>query len=288
MEATCNRPTTRPDLSTAMTRANNVDWNFTTADYMLNREPDFFVYLFNIAKQEYKVSRLPIIKEMIIPARKEGEKYARVTKIPSPMKLPKGNVDSNDIDIVVLDGRRMAMDIINPDNLSLDQDAVITQSFAIGNNLGKLGVFWSTNEEPTQAELDAATKRLEAHYRFILTEARSVETSNPQALSAMLTPAHHAAADYFSEQLNWHKKEIRLESCERCGQPTKIGVPFHPLDGGGFCIDGVEGWKKAVAAGVKSKAQAYEATDDEVFAPKAPKAPQQPKVTPSTNPLPRE
>ena len=40
------------------------------------------------------------------------------------------------------------------------------------------------------------------------------------------------------------------------------------LEGGGFCIDGVEGWKKAVAAGVKSRAQAYDATDDEFFAPR--------------------
>src|ERR1035438_10021346 len=108
MEPTCSSPTTRGDLSAAMTRANNIDWNFSTADYMLSRPADFFVYLFNIAKQEYKVSRLPLIKEMILPARKEGEKYALITKLPSPFKFPKGNVDSNDIDIVVLDGRRMA------------------------------------------------------------------------------------------------------------------------------------------------------------------------------------
>jgi hypothetical protein len=265
MDATCSSPTTRGDLSAAMTRANNIDWNFSTADYMLSRPADFFVYLFNIAKQEYKISRLPIIKEMIIPARKEGEKYARVTKLPSPMKLPKGNVDSNDIDVVVMDGRRMAMDIINPDNFSLDQDAVITGSFSVGNNLGKLGVFWSLNEEPTEAELAAATKRLEAHYRSVLTEARAVETSNPQALPAVLTPITHAAADYFRETFNWHKREVHLESCPRCGQPAKIDAPFHPLEGGGLCIGN---WKAAIAAGVRSRAQAYEATDDEQFAPK--------------------
>lgn len=265
MEATCSTPTTRGDLSAAMTRANNIDWNFSTADYMLSREPDFYVHLFNIAKQEYKVSRLPIIKEMTIPARKEGEKYARVCRLPSPMKLPKGNVDSNDIDIVVIDGRRMAMDIVHPDNLTLDQDAVITGSFSVGQNLGKLGVFWSLNEEPTEAELAAATKRLEAHYRSLLTEARSVETSNPQALPAVLTPATHAAADYFRETFSWHKKEIRLENCPRCGTPANVGAPFHALEGGGLCVGN---WKAAVASGVRSRAQAYEATDDEQFAPK--------------------
>jgi len=269
MEATVSSPTTRGDLSAAMTRANNVDWYFSTADYMLSRPADFHVYLFNIAKQEYKISRPPLIKEMVIPARKEGDKYAKVTSLPSPFKIPKGNIDSNDIDIVVLDGRRMAMDIINPDNLSLDQDAVITGSFSVGQNLGRLGVFWSTNEVPTEAELAAATRRLEAHYRSLLTDARSVEASNPAALPAVLTPATHAAADYFHETFNWHKKEIHLENCPRCGSQARVGATFHQLDGGGLCIGD---WDAAIKAGVRSRAQAYEATEDEKYAPKVPKA----------------
>lgn len=272
MEPTCSSPTTRGDLSAAMTRANNIDWNFSTADYMLSRPADFFVYLFNIAKQEYKVSRLPLIKEMILPARKEGEKYALITKLPSPFKFPKGNVDSNDIDIVVLDGRRMAMDIINPDNLTLDQDAVITGGYSVGQNLGRLGIFWSVNEVPIEAELAAATKRLESHYRSLLTDARAVETSNPQALPAVLTPAHHAAADYFHETFNWHKKEVHLENCERCGSPARVGAPFHPMDGGGLCVGD---WAAAIKAGVRSRAQAYEATEDEKYAPRAVKVAEQ-------------
>lgn len=270
MEATVSTPTTRPDLSTAMTRANNIDWNFSTADYMLSRPADYFVYLFNIAKQEYKVSRLPLIKEMTIPARQEGKPYALVTKLPSPFKHPKGNVDSNDIDIVISDGRRMAMDIINPDNLTLEQDAVITQSFSVGQNLGKLGVFWSLNEVPTEKELAAATRRLEAHYRALLTEARAVETSNAAALPAVLTPAHHSAADYFHETFNWHKKEVHMENCSRCGSPANVGAPFHPMEGGGLCVGD---WDAAIRAGVRSRAQAYEATEDEKYAPKQPKAP---------------
>jgi len=255
--------------ASSLSKINNIDWNFSTADYMLSRPADFFVYLFNIAKQEYKISRLPVIKEMVIPARKESEKYARVTKLPSPFKMPKGNIDSNEIDITVMDGRRMAMDIVNPDNWTLDQDAVVTGSDSVGQNLGRLGVFWSLSEEPTEKELAAATRRLEAHYRSLLTEARAVETSNPQALPAVLTPAHHAAADYFHETFNWHKKEVHLENCPRCGSPARVGAPFHPMDGGGLCIGD---WDAAIKAGVRSRAQAYEATEDERYAPRQPKA----------------
>ena len=257
-------------VASSLSKINNVDWNFTTADYMMNRAPDFYVYLFNVAKQEYKVSRLPILREMTIPARKEGEKYAVVTKLPSPFKIPKGNVDSNDIDIVVLDGRRFAMDLINPDNLSLDQDAVITGSFSKGNDLGKLGVFWSLSAEPTAQELERAKARLEKHYRSILEEARAVEASNPSKLFEILTPAHHAAADYYHETFNWHKKEVHKENCPRCGAPANVGAPFHALEGGGLCVGD---WDAAIRAGVRSRAQAFEATEDNKYAPRLPKVP---------------
>lgn len=265
MDATCSRPTSRPDLSDGMIRANNVDWNFTTSDYMLNRAPDYYVYIFNIAKQEYKVSRLPLIKELTIPACKEGEQYTLVTRLPSPFKYPKGNVDSNDIDIVVIDARRFAMDIINPDNLGFDQDAVLAQTYAIGNNLGKLGVFWSLNEVPTAAELKAAKTRLDKHYRSLLEQARAVEVSAPAQLPETLTPAHHVAADYFHETFNWHKREIHKENCPRCGAPANVGAPFHALEGGGLCVGD---WDAAIKAGVRSRAQAFEATEDEKYAPK--------------------
>ena len=267
-EATCSSPTTRGDLSAAMTKANNLDWNFSTADYMLSRPADFFVYIFNVAKQEYKISRPPVLKEVIVPARKESEKYAKVCRLPSPIKIPKGNIDSSDIDIIIMDGRRMAMDIINPDNWTLDQDAVVTHSDSVGQNMGRLGVFWSLNEVPTEQELEAATRRLSAHYRNLLTEARTVETSNPQALHAILTPAHYAAADYFHETFNWHKKEVHLENCERCGTPARVGAPFHPMEGGGLCVDD---WDAAIKAGLRSRAQAYEATENEKYAPRQPK-----------------
>jgi hypothetical protein len=147
----------------------------------------------------------------------------------------------------------------------LDQDAHITHSDSVGQNIGRLGVFWSTNEVPTDAELAAATKRLEAHYRSILTDARTVETSNAAALPAVLTPAHHFAADYFHETFNWHKKEVHLENCQRCGSPARVGAPFHPMDGGGLCIGD---WDAAIKAGVRSRAQAYEATENLKYAPR--------------------
>src|ERR1700691_2545377 len=223
-------------LAASLSKANNIDWAFTTADYLLNGAPDFYVYVFNIAKQEYHVSRPPLLKDMTIPARKEGQKYALATRLPSPMLLPKGNVDSNQIDINAIDTRRFAMDLINPDNLTIDQDAVITGAITNqGSNLGKLGVFWFLNIEPSAAELERATVRLEANYRFLLEEIKAIEVSQPAAVSSVLSPTHHAAAEYFHETFTWHSKSIHKESCPRCGMPANVGAPFHALDGGGLC-----------------------------------------------------
>jgi hypothetical protein len=47
------------------------------------------------------------------------------------------------------------------------------------------------------------------------------------------------------------------------------------MDGGGLCVGD---WDAAIKAGVRSRAQAYEATEDDKYAPKVPKAPAAPAV----------
>lgn len=265
MEATLSTPTPRTDLSASMSRANNQDWVFITQNYMLNKEPDSYVYLYNVSTMPHTISRPPMIREVTIPGRKENEKYVLATRLPQPLLLPKGNVDSSEIDFVPTDTRRFAMDIVNPDNWGLDQDAVITQVSSQGNNLGKKGLFWSMNNPPAEKEVAAAYRRMEAHYRHILTEAQTVETSKPAELPNLLSPEHHIAADYYHETYNWHKKPTHKENCERCGTPATVGAPFHMIEGGGFCVGD---WDKAIKVGVRSRAQAYEATGDEKYAPR--------------------
>lgn len=281
MDATCSAPSTRPDLSSSMGKANNVDWQFTTQSYLLNRAPEYFIYLYNVSKQDHTVSRPPVMREMKINGRKDNERVAFVTRLPQPLLTPKGNVDSNEIAIDAMDTRRFVMDIINPDNLGINQDALIEHVTGQGNDLGAKGVFWSLNNPPTEEEIKAAYARLEKRYKYLLDQARTVETSNPKMLSDILSPEHFQAAEYFHTETNWHTKVMHKDNCPRCGTPATVGAPFHPLEGGGVCIDGIKGWEKAVAAGVRSRSQAYEATGEEQFAPRVPKvqAPVAPKPT---------
>jgi hypothetical protein len=170
------------------------------------------------------------------------------------------------------------MDIINPDNLGINQDAVIDKVTGQGNDLGQKGVFWSLNgpgaskygnlEAPTEAEIQGAYKRMEARYKFLLDQARAVETSNPAKLQETLSPEHYTAADYFHVETNWHKKAVHKESCIRCGSPAATGAPFHTMEGGGICVGD---WDAAIKSGVRSRAQAFEATELEKYAPRVKK-----------------
>jgi hypothetical protein len=279
----------RGDISNAMQRANNIDFEFLAAGYMLNRAPDYYVFLYNVSEQSFDVSRPPLIRKFKIEGKSAGFKYKLCARFPQPLLVPKGNVDSNEIDIIPQDTRRFAMDIINPDNLGLDQDAVIKPEdvFAIGNNLGVKGVFWSLNgpgaskygqqEEPTPAEIERATVRLEKFYRTCLEKADAVAASAPGELGLFLGPEHHLACDYFGEDRQWHGKKTRTDFCPNCGERIKAGAKFHKTEEGTLCI---LDWSGAVKAGVRTKAQAYEATEDIQFAPKQPEAPPTPAPAP--------
>jgi hypothetical protein len=289
MEATMSTPNYRGDLSAGMNRANNVDFQLDTMNFLFNREPQYNVYLYNVSESSFEVSRPPLLRKLVIAGRPKdaSKRYNLVTTLPQPLLVPKGNVDSNEIDIIPQDTRRFAMDIINPDNLGLDQDAVLDPKmvFSQGSNLGAKGVFWSLNgpgsskyghkEEPTDDEINRAISRMEKEYKRLLEAARSVEVSNPGSLSQFLGPEHHAAADYFGEEYTWHGKKTRTDFCPNCGDRIKAGAAFHKTDEGGLCIID---WQKAVKAGVRTREQAFDATGDETFAPRTPSAPVAPQA----------
>lgn len=296
MEATHSYVGARDDLSRAQQVANNINFEFVATGYMLNKEPDYFVYLYNMSKvnigneTSFVVSRPPLMREFRIKRCPDRNDYVLATKLPQPLLIPKGNVDSNEIDIVPQDVRRFATDIVNPDNLTIDQGAFIdpTKITGQGNNLGVKGVFWSLNgpgatlggqrksirvagkdipvfEEPTKEELSAARERMEKNYRRQLEEADAVAVSQPADLGKFLTPEHHAACEYYGEDRSWHGKKARTDFCPICGEKMRSGASFHKTEDGVLCINN---WDGAIKAGVKTRAQAFEATEDPKYAPK--------------------
>ena len=291
--------TARPDLSMAQNRAHNIDFNFNANEYLLSRPQDFWVYIFSISERTYDIYRPPVIKQMVLIGKAPKAKYALCARFPHPMNVPDASVDSSELGIKQMDARRFCQDICNPDNIGFDQNSVINAPTSIGNDLNAKGVFWVTEKECTFAEedtkhlypipptrlLEDAKRRMEKYYRSLTEKATTVHSSKPSDLADFLTPEHFAAAEYLEENFGmrfpWHQKMSRLEECALCGEHTKVGVAFHRMEDGGICV---RDWAKAVKAGARTRAQAYEATDDEQFAPKHPKAP----VAPATPSIPTE
>jgi hypothetical protein len=272
-------------LSKSQTTAHNDGFSvFGSQNYAFSRPADYLVYVYNISEQEHVVSRPPLFSEMKLKGRAPSEEYKLVAVFPQPLNLPKGNVDSNEVDFFVQDTRRFVMDMINPDNLGINQDSFIEKSTSGGtNDLGAKGLFWSLNgpstkayknpygEAPTAEEVLAARKRLEKRYRHLLDQAKATEVSNPANLREILSPEHHAAAEYFAESFSWHSKQVRADYCGICGEKIRAGAAFHKTEDGGFCV---VDWERTIKAGARTRAQAYEATGDEKYLPRtAPPAP---------------
>ena len=280
-------------LSAAMTRSHNVDFNFNANDYLLGRKQDYWVYLFSISERSYEIYRPPLIQKMLLVGKAPKAEYALCARFPHPLNVPDASVDSSEIGIKQMDTRRFCMDIVNPDNLGFDQNAVIANPTSIGNNLSAKGVFWAIEAECTFEPADTnhehpipaprliadAKKRMETYYKTLVEKANTVHSASPKDLPDLLTPEHLAAAEYlenaFGSQFAWHQKMTRLEDCPLCGEKTRIGVAFHRTEDGGRCI---RDWAKAVKAGAVTIAEAYDATGDEQFAPRQPQAPSAPKA----------
>lgn len=192
------------------------------------------VWIYNVSKLTHEVDT-PTLGRVRIPGNKTRKRYSMWTSLPNLIRIPCQTYGDNGEILVtnrVMDGKRFAMDLINPDNLGLDQDfkSHLGYSTSIGRNLGVRGVFWSEHNPPKKAEVDAAILRVETFYKDLLERAEIVyqnlrvssisaeayvkefKVSPEQAFTAIknnkarleLTPEHHAAAEWFKIPTPWH------------------------------------------------------------------------------------
>jgi hypothetical protein len=157
------------------------------------------------------------------------------------------------------EGKNVAQDIVHP---FLGNGANADWSF--GQNLDELGVFWTENENPTDAEIDAARTKLENTYRKALADATMLETTGKLEL---VTPLMRLAAQHFGEDRPWNKIYKKMAECIACGGPMKEGIIVHSC---GAVYD----WPKAIALGLRTKEQAEAAGIDLGEKPKAKKTSQ--------------
>src|ERR1022692_2150701 len=176
--------------SKAMSAAANQDMrlviNQEQKSFFDQRKPDYYVYLYSITTETFEINRAPYLPKLMIKGKPKDKEYVCVATFPSPIVMRSPNIDSGEVEFKPASAQRFAMDICNPDNLTLDQNqntsAAGVDSSAGTNNIGKRGIFWSLNNPPMKDEIETATKRMEGHYRNLLEQADTVEASNPAGL----------------------------------------------------------------------------------------------------------
>lgn len=236
-------------MSQAAARSNELALDNTQWDANQYRKPDYFVYIYTVSDRTFIVHQAPLISSLIIAARKPGERYGLVATLPSPFNQIDREGGVGDLITRAHIGERVAMSIVNPNNTTLDQDAVVptAATLGLGVDLGVQGVFWSRNNPPTEDEIARAEKRRENYYRLLLEKARTLEIANPKELEYVINEDYHLAAEYFGEERTWHRKMVRMAECPACGESVKPGVAYHKNSLGLLCVIDAT---RAKAAGV--------------------------------------
>lgn len=192
------------ELSKSFTSAHNFDSFIDVENFNLAAKPTYKVWIYNVSRQGFTVDH-PVLRKVYIPANTTRKKYCLYTSLPNVVQLPQGNIYTDEITAKPMRGERLAMDLINPDNLGLDQGMKISRPTSMGRNLGEQGVFWSLNNPPKKSEVDAAVKRMEAYYKNLLEKAKAlVKAKLSRDFHEMDTPAFHEAAEYFKVTTPWH------------------------------------------------------------------------------------
>lgn len=215
----------------------------------LVRPADYFIYIFNTGAMKHVVDRPPMFLKVNIPACNKGERYRIAFKLPNICHQTWPDPDTGTPRVHSEYGERVAMDMINPNNLGVDQDAEIDPStvFSAGNDLSVFGVFWSRNETPTEEELQKAEARRDKYYRRLITTAREKARLGKHV---DITDIEHMAAEHFRLNESWHTVVEAPIDCPNCGEQIKAGVAYHKNSMDLICV---LDWDRAIAAGAKKE-----------------------------------
>lgn len=218
---------------------------------------DYWVYIYTVSDREFTVSQPPLFPRLIIRPRKQDERVSLAVRLPSPFNQVDREGAVGDLMCRPHKGEIVAQSICNPNNVTLNQDAIPPESsiLGLGQDLNAQGVFWSLKNPPAEEEIVKAEARRERYYRSLLDRARQLENTNPKELEFLINQDYHMAADYFHVETTWHKKFERFVDCPNCGESVKPGLAYHRNSLGIVCIIDPARAKKA---GVKVSAGAAE------------------------------
>lgn len=229
---------------------------------MLNEtEPvRFYVYIHTVSPIPFDKANGNAIEHALIPLVElpaadplHGKRYATwKVKLRHRFPQPVGDVFSTGRDpFDYHDARRIAQDICDPTNPSLDQSIENFRGFNFqeGTASADFGVFWSENETPTEEELLRAEKRRDKTFARLRQRADEMIGQRGNAALSQLTIYHRMAFEFVNEIREWNKRPVPMKECPNCATMIPQSAGFHFMNG--ICC--VNDWKRAVDSGVKSR-----------------------------------
>jgi len=195
---------------------------YTPDNASLAHDPPYQVYIFNLGPMKHEVPK-GSLGTFTIQACEPGEAYSQ------PLVLPSITRDSYFVEQEMkthsVSGEFTAQDIVHP------MTAGGKTWWSFGANLDDLGVFWTRNNPPSEAELTIARGKMEVTYRKLLNMAASLEATNKLD---DITPLMRIAASYFGEDRAWNRIYKKTLECPGYGEPSKAGIIRHPC---GYVFD---------------------------------------------------
>lgn len=256
------------DISMEMSRGNNIgEYRF---DRNMTRDPENVVTIFTVnTREQYSASG-----QVKFSGRASNERFRKVASINDPKYYVdnlavEGSKDQRKV--TADDGKWVAMDWLNPQNVfSLDQNYAVPNVIEDGTNLISRGLFFivrpfdatkgNIDDMPTEAEITAAEKRLRDRYTALVRLYHQTSTASPGKLPSIMSEEMIDALNYARMKTPYNTALAEMTDCPNCGESMPAKAKFHRSESLGIiCIHpSVEGWKAAVAAGVKAKADVPE------------------------------
>lgn len=258
-----------PEISMEMSRGSNIgEYRF---DRNMTRDPENVITIFTVnTREQYSASG-----QVKFQGRAAGERFRKVANINDPKYYVdnlavEGSKDQRKV--TADDGKWVAMDWLNPENVfSLDQNYVVPNQVDHSTNLLMRGLFFivrpfdpakgNVNDMPTEAEIAPAEKHLRDRYTNLRRLYQQTSTSSPAKLPNIMTEEMIDALNMSPRIKTPYNTDLaEMKDCPTCGESIPANAKFHRSESLGIiCINpSVEGWKAAVAAGVKSKSDVPE------------------------------
>lgn len=213
----------------ASARATEAELNgtlvYTPDSGAFTNDPPYKVYVYNLGPMQHEVPKGSAGTFVIKPCLAD-QPYSEPLVFPSIWR------DSffveQEMKTHAVSGEFMAQDIVHPITAHIGAGKTW---WSVGANLDDLGVFWTRNHPPSDAEMAAARQKMEATYRKLLNMAASIEAAGR---IDDITPLMRIAASYFGEDRAWNKIYKKTAECPGCGEPAKPGIIRHPC---GYIFD---------------------------------------------------